>query len=172
MPLFPGRFRLSLRGLFIMTLYGRLLLGKRYLSASAFQAAAAPSRLVGRQSAVSPRILRDGARTGRALSYHHGLQQQLALFKTALQFSNPQQQQQRIIGSQRLYESAQPTSARSDTTIAPWQKDLNDAQIEAVTKPLYSVTRVIAGESSVLLLIIWLWPFLFECFCNSDQPKC
>lgn len=49
-----------------------------------------------------------------------------------------------------MYVSAQSTSnsAAAATAIAPWQRDLNDAQIEAVTKPLYSVTRVIAGPGS------------------------
>ena len=55
----------------------------------------------------------------------------------------------------RLFASTQPPAAAAAATTTTttikepaWQQDLNEAQIDAVTKPLYSITRVIAGPGS------------------------
>lgn len=56
------------------------------------------------------------------------------------------QHQIRKGSNERLYGLF--ASSTTTTDVASWKKDLNDAQVEAVTKPLYSVTRVIAGPGS------------------------
>ena len=45
-------------------------------------------------------------------------------------------------------------SATSSST-QPWKKDLNDAQLEAVTKPLCSITRVIAGTKDLFEILVY-----------------
>jgi hypothetical protein len=46
--------------------------------------------------------------------------------------------------SHQLDAAEKPLEIRH--AVEAWEKDLNEAQMQAVTKPLYSVTRVVAGE--------------------------
>ena len=65
-------------------------------------------------------------------------------------------------GNERFCGLSASSTASATADVASWKKDLNDAQIEAVTKPLYSVTRVIAGPGSgktrcvFVFVIVWI----------------